>query len=1520
MSSIDERVVAMKFDNAQFTRGVSETNQSLEKLKQGLNLDASAKSLQGLQDAGSRFSLAGMAKSVQDLGSKFTALSIVGITALTNITNKAVDAGMRFAQSFTTAPIKAGFDEYELKIGSIQTILANTARHGTTLETITSEFEKLNEYSDKTIYNFGDMTRNIGLFTASGIKVEDATTMIKGFSNAAATTGTSAEKASGAAYQLSQALGDGKITLETWNSLSNAGMGNKNMQEGLINIAQAMGKFTGTGTTATEAAKTFNKSLEKGWLAPEVMSNYLKIMSGDMDDAAIAALGLNDAQVKAFRSEAQMGLDAAQKIRTFTQLVGTLQETVGSSWATTFELLIGNFTEATALWTNVNDTLGGLIGKAGKARNDLIKGWVEQGGRKELIEAISSAFNSLMSVMGAVGRAWKEVFPPITVDTLTSITGKISNFLKALKPGEQTLANIQRTFKGLFAVLDLGWFAVQLLWGVFERLFKGMSGAGGGLLGLTARFGDFLVKIHDTIINSDKLNAFFVGLTPLLQMPGKALSWLIDILTKFWDKLMSFDLGKIKLDFGPFGQAVDNLMQSLAKLRPTGEGIKALWEGLINVFKKALEIGQKMAGALGEAFKGIGSGMQDATKGVDFNTILGILGVGVGGAGFMGIIKVIKKFKDGVVDAIESIGQGGGLMDTIKEAFGGLTETLSNMQQTLKASTLILLAGAIALLAGAMMTLSKIDAAKLPAVLAAMTVMFVQLSTALAVLDKMTIGASVGKMAAIGAAMILLSIAIKILASAMEDLSKLSWDEIIKGLVAVTGMLLGLSVATRIMGTQNGSMIQTGIGLMAVAVAVKILASAVGDFAGMDWQKMMQGLIGVGAVLGGLALFTRLAKVNKGAMGMGAGLILLGVAIKILASAVGDFASMDAGKIQQGLGALTAVLAMLAIFSRVVNPTQMVSMGVAMVILGGAMKILANAISDMGNMPWDVLARGLAGMAVALVAIVAATRKMPKDMLAKAAALVVVAAALEVLADVLKKMGGMSIEEIAKGLGTLGIGLMLISTALMTMEKALPGAYALIVASGALVLLATALTMLGGMSIEQLVLSLATLAAALTILGLAALILTPVIPELMALGIAVGILGAGAALAGIGMLAFAAGLTILAAAGAGAATVLIAVVTGLLGLLPYAFTQVGLAIVALAQVLGNNVGVFINLGIALITGLLDGIKQIAPVVLNFIADMLFLLLDMIANNIQRFVDAGVRIIVGFINGIAGQIGNVVNAIVNLIVNLLNAIANNITRVQEAGTNVIIAFITGIGRQASRLAQAGYDTIINFVNSLADTIRGNQGRMNSAGSNLAGAIIDGMTSGIRNGISAVANAARNVAQGALDTVKSWLGIHSPSREFKKLGQYSSEGLAIGISDKGDLVDAASEGVARSALDTMADTLARLDKEMDDHMALNPVITPVLDLSAMKADAATIGGLVTPPPLDLTTSYARASALVAAARAASTPTDDGSDPSGSAGGEKKLVFIQNNYSPKAISAADSYRNTKSQISRAKGELVK
>lgn len=1517
MSSIDERVVQMKFDNSQFQKGVSDTNKSLDDLKKGLNLDASAKSLEGLHAAGSKFSLANIASSVSDLSSKFSAMGVIGITALANITTKAMDAGLQLAKSLTVQPIMDGFNEYELKMGSIQTILANTAKDGTNLDQVKNSLNELNTYADKTIYNFGDMTRNIGLFTNAGIKLGDATAMIKGFSNEAAMSGTTSAAAAGAAYQLSQALSKGKITLEDWRSLTNAGMGNANMKKGITDIALAMGTMQKAGVSADSVQKDFNGTLEKGWLTAEVMQNYLKIQAGEMNAEQMKSMGLSQAQIDNFVKMQKIAEDAATKVRTWTQLMGTLKEAVGSGWATTWELLIGDFDQATELFTKVSNTLGKIANDAGQARNDLIKGWADGGGRVALIDALSSAFDSLMSILKVVGEAFREIFPPVTASTLIDLTNKFKAFIDGLKPGPETLDKIKRTFKGLFAVVDIGWFAIQTLWGVLQRLFKGMDGGGGSLLDITAKIGDFLVKVRDTLVNSEKFNAFFIKMGDVIQNVVKFITDLIGKIPGLLDKFPELlaKLKEFKPDFSGFNGAIENLKNGLEKLKPTGESVAKVWDGLINIFKKALEIGQKMAGKLGEAFKGIGGGMADATKGIDFNTILGILGTGM----LAGIVVMIKKFMKMIKGAIEEIGSGGGIVDTIKTAFGGLTDTLGQMQATLKASTLILIAGAIALLTGSVVALSKIDANKLPAVLAAITVMFIQLSTAMAVLDKINITAGVGKMAAIGTGMILLAIAIKILASSVDKLGGMDWQSLLKGLVGVTALLGGLAGAMKLLPKNPTGMIATGIGMIAIAAAVKILASAVNDFAGMDWQKMMQGLIGVGIVLGGLALFTQFAKVNKGAVAQAGGLILLGVALKIMASAVLDFANMDPSKIQQGLGALTAVLASLAIFSRVVNPSGMVAMGVAMVILGAALKIIATAITDFGNIPWDVLGRGLAGMAGALVGIGIAMRLMPSNMLITATALVIVAEALKLLSKVLKDMGGMSWEEIAKGLVTLAGSLIIIAGAMYLMTGALPGAAALIIVAGALSILVPVLQTLGTMPWSVIVQGLTVLALVFVLLGAAGLILTPVIPTLIGLGIAIALLGVGASLAGVGMLAFATGLTALAAAGAVGTTVLVAAVTALLGLIPYAFAQIGLGIIAFAKVIGENIPVLVEAAVKLMLGFLDGINQIAPQIVGTLVNLLWLLINTIASNIGQFVDAGMKILIGFLQGIANNIGQVVTTATDVIVNFLNGIANNIGRIIDAGANIIVKFLEGLGRDSYKITDAAAKMIVSFVDATATAITNNNASMQAAGGKLAMAIIDGMTGGLASKVKSVADSAWEMGRQAIESIKSAIDSNSPSKETFKLGSYTGEGFALGITSLGTKVAVAARGVGNKALGALQDTISGASSKLDGGMTLNPVIRPVLDLSSVRRDSGLINGMIQPGAIDLSATHAQASVIATNARVAQE-TIQTNEAAVTASSDEKLTLIQNNYSPKALSPAEIYRNTRNQLSVAKGELKK
>ncbi|QFP95418.1 tape measure protein [Arthrobacter phage Makai] len=1521
MSSIDERVVQMKFDSAGFQQGVAATRGALDRLKQGLNLDSATKSLDGLDAAGKRFDLSPIARGVENLSQKFSAMSIIGITALTNITNKAVNAGLAFAKSFTMQPIIDGFNEYELKMGSIQTILANTSRHGTKLEDVTKSLEELNTYADQTIYNFGDMTRNIGMFTNAGIKLEDATSMIKGFSNEAASSGTNAQQAAGAAYQLSQAMSKGKVTLEDWRSLTNASMGSKNMQLGILDIAKAMGTLETAGISADQVTKDFNGSLEKGWLTAEVMQKYLQIQAGDLTKEQIKAIGLTDKQVEAFLKQQKNAEEAATKVRTWTQLIGTMKESIGSGWSETWEILIGDFNEATELFTNVSNTLGPMIKKASDARNALLEGWVKAGGRKDLIQGIGAAFDALVSVMKVAGEAWKSVFPPVTVSTLTAITSKITDFLRGLQPSAATLGQLKRIFTGLFSVLDIGWTTVSTLWGVFQRLFKGMAPASGGILELVARFADFITVVAKTYKNSEKLNAFFVGLTPILQAPGKAIGWIVEQLTKLWDKLAQF---KPQFDTSGFNTGMQNLTTSVAKLKPSGDAAHKVWQGITNLFNKVLDVGKQLGRELGEFFKKLAPEISNGFANINWDTVMGMLGTGL----LASIALMIKKFTGGgLIDQIKDAffggdddeEEGGSFLDNIKETLGGVTDTLSQMQTTLKAGTLVAIAGALALMAYSLSKIAQVEPDRVVGALAAMTTMMGQLIGAMVLFDRINPVTSIGKLVGLGTAMMLLAVAVNILASAVKKLADLDWQELAKGLVGVTVLLGGMAVAARIMSTQNGVMIRTGIALIGLAVAIKILASAVKDFSGMGWEEMARGLVGVGAVLTALTLFTRLAKFNKGAVGSSVGLILLGAALKIMASAVLDFAKMDVKQLQQGLGAVTGVLAALAIFSRAVNPAMMISMGVSMVIISAALKILYSVLKDFSSFSWEEMGRGLVAMAGALGIVAGAMWLLPPGplLILSATSLVIVGAALKILASALKDMGGMSWEEIAKGLVTLAGSLAIIAGAMYLMIAALPGAAALLVVVAALTLFVPVLQALGNMSWEQIWTGIGALALSLLTLGVAGVVLGVLSPLFALFGAALIIVGTGALLTGAGLLLMATALTAVAAAGAAGLALLVAGVTALLGLLPWGMQQLGLGIVELAKVLGDNVPTFIQAGVKLLKGLLEGLRQVLPDIVSFIFEMILMILYKIRDNIPLIVQAGFDILIGFLRGIANNIGRVVTTATDVIVKFLNGIANNIGRIVDAGVNLVVKFLEGIGKNIRRVTDAGADLVIDAINAVAGTIESRSGELRAAGERLAWAIADGMTGGMASKARNIATQAWELGAKAIAAIKGAIDSNSPSKESRKLGSYLGWGFALGISDLGHLSQRSATQVGSNALEAMKASIRNAGSDLDGGMLMHPTITPVLDLSEVRKESGRIAGMLTLPTLDIMGTYQTAAAVVASQREQARIDAENSEASREEGEGVNVTYVQNLYSPKPLSRAEIYRGTRNQLSEIKSE---
>ena len=373
---IEERVVAMRFDNDDFEKKTKQTMSTLDKLKASLDFRGVSK---GFLDVAENSNI--LHKNIQVLGSgvssiqrEFSSLEVIGATCLVNLTNSAIKAGKTIVNALTIQPVTTGFQEYETKMGSIQTILTNTAKHGTTMREVIDVIDELNVYADKTIYNFSQMTRNIGTFTAAGIELKPAAAAIQGIANLAAASGSTSQQASTAMYQLSQALAAGSVKLQDWNSVVNAGMGGTLFQDALKDTAREMGIDV---DAMIEQAGSFRNSLQQGWITAEVLSTTLnkftKKGAKEYGEQMMANGKYTEEQNKALEEQANRMEDAATQVKTFTQLWDTLKETAQSGWGKTWELIVGDYEQAKEFFTRVNAAISPLIDRMAESRNTFIE-------------------------------------------------------------------------------------------------------------------------------------------------------------------------------------------------------------------------------------------------------------------------------------------------------------------------------------------------------------------------------------------------------------------------------------------------------------------------------------------------------------------------------------------------------------------------------------------------------------------------------------------------------------------------------------------------------------------------------------------------------------------------------------------------------------------------------------------------------------------------------------------------------------------------------------------------------------------------------------------------------------------------------------------------------------------------------------------------------------------------------------------------------------------------------------------
>ena len=1159
---VDERVVEMRFNNALFENKVQQTMRSLTALNEKLMFKGVEKGFEKVSDASEKVKFNALLNALNNLSQKFSAVEVIGVTALMRITNQAVDAGERLVKALSLDPIISGFQEYETQINAVQTILANTSSKGTTLDQVNAALDELNHYADLTIYNFTEMTRNIGTFTAAGVDLNTSVSAIKGIANLAAVSGSTSQQASTAMYQLSQALASGTVKLQDWNSVVNAGMGGQVFQDALKETARVHGIAI---DSMIKKEGSFRETLSKGWLTSSILTETLQKFTGDLNEETLKSIGYTDEQIKKIMEMGKTANDAATKVKTFSQLKDTLTEALQSGWTQTWQTIIGDFEEAKELFTRFSDVFSDLINKSSEARNTMLAGGLNTGwqqlstalgdsadfysqmlekvmlangsisqkqiddagsfakalqqggvsaeqlqnglkesykqlsalgalsddalkakkldpaqvrslaksfekvnqqvadgslnldiyskkigelsGREHLIESIWNVFEALEKVVEPVARAWQKIFSPITADQIYNIAKSIDEFTAKLSISDETADKIERTFSGIFAVLNVGKNVLLTVGKVLGEVFNAVSPLAGGFLSITASLGGCLVEMANAVNNSKAFKTTLDGI-----------HWII---------------GKVSEGMQTFAGVLTDVSNNVSVVFDPLKTLCEWFENFISFITPKLKW---LADKIGEIFEELGSGASGTFGNLNGNALWGFANAGM----IAGLIAGIKGF----LEAFKDIGS------TVKDTIGGVAELLNKLGEAVtawknnkNAETLKTISTAVAILAGSLVVLSLVKPERLATSTGAMIALFAELLVALAIYDEIAKKAKkVGKGTS---SMVVMAAGVLILTSALKKISEIETGKLLTSVIALGTVMAELVAAQVAISKWAKDGAKHAMGMLAMAAAVRVLAEAVEQLADLGWDGIEKGLIAVAGLLAEVAAFSGLSNFGGLTAGKAVGILVLAAALSVLEKSVSAFSKMSVDELQNGLGALGAILGEIAVFNMLSNLAEhVISTATALTILSGGLLILSNALANLGGMTLGQIGVALAAMAGGLIEMGVALT-LVKGSLGSATSFLIMSVVLNALVSPLKSLGEMSLEEIGHGLLAVGGALGIFAIAVGTMSLAGPiviavsAALSLLAGSFALLLGTMAAVSLMPLRMEALVVALGTLGSAI---------------------------------------------------------------------------------------------------------------------------------------------------------------------------------------------------------------------------------------------------------------------------------------------------------------------------------------------------------------------------------------------------------------------------------------------------------
>lgn len=1185
--TIDQKVVEMRFDNAQFEENVSTSISTLDKLKQSLNFDGAAKSFENIEQAANNVSFDKIASGVEALENRFSTMGIVGMRVIGNMT----DAMIGFAKkgiNFVTESIVQGGKKRAMNLENAHFQLQGLLKDEAAVQAI---MKNVNDSVDGTAYSLDAAAKVASQYAATGMRAGDKMfSALRAVAGVAAMTNSEYEE-TGEIF--TTVAGNGRLMGEQLNQLASRG----------LNAAATL------ATYLNKSESEVREMVSKGKISFETFA-------AAMDDA--------------------FGEHAKKANETFTGAMSNVKAALARIGALFISPLIeqnGAFVKLfNTLRVKINDIKTAIIPIADSVTKTVmnmankLSGFIAKIDAKMLIESLKNSFEGLMSIIKPIKEAFIEIFPPITAQQLNKIIERIRDLTAKFKLNDKQSAKLKSTFKGLFSVIKLGVSVVTKIVSAVATLVGKLFGLSGSVLDITGSLGDFVSRIATSI---SKTNLF-----------GKSV-----------DKITGF-LGKAIDKTKEFKEAITNKIK-----------LPNYFDKFVNVIKKIGEVISKVAKKVSSAASGIGKAIWDIFLNGGLDNLVGLVNGGI----FTSFLLDLKGFTEGLKkfnkEAKKEAKKSGGIKDSIIDVLNSVKESLEDWQKSIKAGTILKIAIAVAVLAAALLIISKVPVEKLGTSLGAVTALFGETLGALALFEKIN-GNYNGAYEAV-AIILAMSVSLLILASAVKKLSDLGLEGLAEGVIGISALMYALVGAAKLMSKGGKDISKGAYQLVIMAVALKIMASVCKDLSKLSLEDLGKGVSSIAVILLEFAGFAALMQLidTEELMRSAFSLVIIGVSMEIFADACAKFGNIEWVDLGKAGAAIAGILLIASGFGKLSKYSgDIKNSSIALILIGVAMEIFADVCAKFGQIEWEQLVKAgvaIAGILKFVTDFNSISKESGDDIIKSAISLAIIGVALEILQNALSKMGDISWEEYGKQMAVLGGSLIILSNALDVMKDSIKGAAALIIASVALTILAGVLAILGNMSWGSIIKGLIAIAGTLAILGVAAYLLEPLVPVIVALTGAVALFGLGCLAAGAGVVILSAGLTALAGALVAAATGIISaltiIVVGVLEIIPSIIEVITDTIVAICEVITRSASA---IGKALKT-------------------LILVLVDVIVECVPAIALGALKLILGVLESLAKYTPQIIDLLFKFLIGILEGVAKNLPQLIQAAVDVFMAFFSGV---------------------------------------------------------------------------------------------------------------------------------------------------------------------------------------------------------------------------------------------------